>query len=87
MKKAEVICAVQGCLKRYKSKKWPLEMLEEGIRREDGWWFVPVRPGQKRERGFEYYDLVARIEEELQDEKDLNIALMPAGPDEAADKE
>jgi hypothetical protein len=81
MTRKEVIRIVHECLKKHKDKNWPLEVLEDGVRQDDDWWYVPVRPGQKRERGFEYYDLLARIEEELEDQKELNILLVPAGPD------
>jgi len=82
MTKEEVIEVVEKCVKKHENKNWPLEILEEGVRREDGWWYVPIRPGQITDRGMEYYDLLAQIEEDLMDEKKLNVLLVPAGPDE-----
>lgn len=78
----DVIKTVRESLAKHARKGWEIEILERGVRREDDWWYIPVRPFNQTRRPVEYYDMLASVEGELQDEMELNILLVPTGPDE-----
>lgn len=61
-----------------------LEVLDGGIRKIDYWWRVPVRPNVEPPHTFEYYDALAGVESELQEDRDLNIMLVPVPPGDDA---
>ena len=79
----DVLATVRSALAARTAGGIRLEILEKGIRQEDDWWYVPVRPVGKTERTVQYYDLLAEIEGELQDKMNLHILLIPTGPDES----
>jgi hypothetical protein len=54
-----------------------LEVVEEGIKRIDYWWRVPIRPSEDPPHTFEYYDVLADIEAQMQEDRQLNIILVP----------
>lgn len=57
-----------------------LEVVEEGIRKIDYWWRVPVRPNTEPPHTFEYYDALAGVESAIQEDKQLNVLLVPVLP-------
>ena len=69
---------VEQSLANHQRPGWRVEVLKEEIRKDNDWWYVPVRPDQETERTIQYYDLLAEVESELQDEENLNILLVPA---------
>jgi hypothetical protein len=46
---------------------------------ENLFWYVPVGTDQEPPRKFEYYDVLAEVEDELQQEKHLNVLIVPSG--------
>jgi hypothetical protein len=61
-----------------------LEVVEQGIRKVDYWWRVPVRPSAWPEKMFEYYEALAEVESEIQEKEHLNILLSTSEPSEAS---
>jgi hypothetical protein len=61
-----------------------LEVVEQGIRHEDGWWRVPVRPSTWPKKRYEYYEALAEIESELQEKEKLNVLIATSEPVETA---
>lgn len=55
-----------------------LAVIEDGVRRIDNWWRVPVRPSAEPSHTFEYYDALAGVEEELSERAHLKVLLVPA---------
>ena len=58
-----------------------LDVIDEEVVKIDYWWRVPVRPSKQPPHAFEYYDTLAEIESEIQEDKQLNIILVPAIPE------
>jgi hypothetical protein len=58
-----------------------LEVVEEGIHKIDYWWRVPIRPSSPPPHTFEYYDALAEVESAIQEDKQMNILLVPALPE------
>jgi hypothetical protein len=56
-----------------------LELMEDRIRREDNWFYVPVRLNTEEPRTYQYYDMLVEIEDEIAQQERLRVLLVPAG--------
>lgn len=88
MSDTTVIDATQqviDAVRRHLSGKHPggaiLEVVPEGIRQDREWWYVPVRPSIRLTKRFEYYEVLAEVESELQKTENLTILLLPTIPE------
>lgn len=54
-----------------------LEVLDEGVRGEESWWYVPVRPSAEPVKRYEYYEALADVEGGLEEKEKLTVVLMP----------
>jgi hypothetical protein len=75
--KARVVEAVQQALDRRQPAGYRVEVKPDGVLREDDWYHVVVEANQDT-RNYGFYDVLAEAEAELQDEKHLNVLLVPA---------
>ncbi len=70
---------------RYLKDKHPggatLEALAQGVRHEQEWWYVPVRPSVEPARRYEYYEALAAVETALEESEHLTILLLPTAPE------
>jgi hypothetical protein len=70
---------------RYLKDKHPggatLEALAQGIRHEQDWWYVPVRPSVEPVRRYEYYEALADVEASLEESEHLTVLLLPTAPE------
>lgn len=55
-----------------------LEVLSDGIRHEQDWWYVPIRPSFQPPRRYEYYETLAEVENEVLKSDHLTVLLLPA---------
>ena len=71
---------------RYLKGKHPggaaLEALTQGVRHEQDWWYVPVRPSFEPPRRYEYYEALADVEGALEDVEHLTVLFLPTAPQE-----
>ncbi len=56
-----------------------LEIMEDRIRREDNWFYVPICLNTEEPRTFEYYAMLVEIEDEIAQQERLRVMLVPAG--------
>lgn len=70
---------------RYLKGKHPggatLEALAQGVRHEQDWWYVSVRPSVEPARRYEYYEALADVEAALEESEHLTVLLLPADPE------
>ena len=57
-----------------------IDVVEQAIRHEGDYWYVPVRPNAQPPRTFEYYDALADVESELSLNERLKVLLVPTMP-------
>ena len=57
-----------------------LEVLTTGIRHDQEWWYVPIKPSIQPARRYEYYETLAEVENELQKSEHITVLLIPALP-------
>ncbi len=82
IRKQDVVDLVGRNLKPTSRCKVPWDVIEEGVKRERGWWYVPVKPRSRRiRRMYDYYDYLAKIETRLKNKDDVRVFLMPVPPD------
>ena len=77
MNKQAVVDRVRRNLKRHQLPNAELEVIEAGVRQDNGFWYVPVKPSAPLSRSFEFYDALAIAEDELDWEDHLNVLLVP----------
>jgi hypothetical protein len=58
-----------------------LEILERDVRKIDDWWRVPVRPSALPTRMFDYYEALADLENDLQENDQINVLFATAEPE------
>ena len=54
-----------------------LEALAQGVRHEQDWWYVSVRPSQEPDKQFEYYEALAEVEMEVLKAENIIVLLLP----------
>lgn len=55
-----------------------LDVDADGIRKEEYWWEVPVRPDVEPSRSSEYYEALAVVEKALEEHEHLKVFLVPS---------
>jgi hypothetical protein len=61
-----------------------LDVVPDGLRRQDEYWYVPVRPSAQPPKTYEYYEVLAEVESTLEENEQLQVLLVPIIPEEAA---
>jgi len=61
---------------------YKFEVPPELIRQEEDWWYVPIRSDMSVEQKNVFYDVLNRIEDELEQEHDLQMMLVPVAPED-----
>lgn len=59
----------------------PLTILIDEVRKEDDWWYVPIQSASTPKRSYPYYEILAEMEEALEQEDHLDVILVPVYPD------
>lgn len=73
----EVIQTVRDRLAKHQPSDYRLDVLPEAVHEEDGWWYVAVGPDRKDIRRYDYYNVLAEVGQEIEDELELDITLVP----------
>jgi hypothetical protein len=79
--RTSIIAAVQRLLDSRRPGGMTLVVEQEGVRQDQDWWYVPVRPtSEPPKRRYEYYEALAEIENELQKSDHLTVLFVPLAP-------
>jgi hypothetical protein len=54
-----------------------LEVIEAAVRQEEFWWYVPIRPSVEPAKRYQYYEILADVEAELEEHEQLKVLLAP----------
>lgn len=55
-----------------------IEVLEQDIRKDGDWWYVPVRPSQQLPKTYRYYEELTNIENEMREKEQVDVLLVPS---------
>lgn len=84
MTKQEAIHLVEQHLAAHQPADYRLKVLADATRRDDDWWYVAVQADREGVRNYAYYDVLAQVEREIEDEhEDVNIVLVPVAAEAA----
>ncbi len=79
--KQRIISAVRNSIKDRHPDGAVLEVVTQGVRQDQDWWYVPIRPNVQPTKRYEYYETLADVEKELQKSEHLTVLLVPTVPD------
>ena len=78
MTKDETLNLVKRHLGAHQPKGYRIEVVPDATRQDDDWWYVTVRADNPDVPRYDYYNVLAIVEREIQDENDdNNILLVP----------
>jgi len=79
MTKQEAIDLVSRHLEKHQPAEYRIEVLPDTARQDEDWWYIAVQADRDDIPRYDYYNVLAVIEREIQDEDDSNnILLVPA---------
>ena len=76
----QLVDMVQRYLEPHQSRDYRLNVVADGIRHEDDWWYVVVQPDKGDVRAYDYAARLSEAEQDLQDKEHLNVLLVPVMP-------
>lgn len=80
MTKTDVAEKVRQELRGVEVSGITLQVEDADVYKIDDWWRVPVRPSRWPKRMFELYEVLAEVEDNLQEREHLNILLATGVP-------
>lgn len=78
MSEEQVVRLVKQYLQNHQYDNIKIEVVEGPIRKESTWWYVPVRPNHTETRTYRYYEELTVVEDELRENENLDVLLVPA---------
>jgi len=78
---SEICSMVESYLEPRQPKSYHLDVVPQGSRQDDDWWYILVRPDKEGVNAFDYARILAETEQELQDNENVKVLLVPVVPD------
>ncbi len=78
MSEQQVVRLVRRYLQDHQPAGNIIEVLEQDIRKDGDWWYVPVRPEHQLPKTYRYYEELTAIENELREKEQVDILLVPS---------
>lgn len=75
--RSEIAHRIQTALDVSPPGPYRVSVVEDAIRREDDWWYVPVTPDRAGVRAHEYAEFLTEVENDLRDRVGLKVLLIP----------
>jgi hypothetical protein len=79
--KQKVLDLVNQRLRKARLGTITFEVPNDEIKRRDDSWHLPVLPSAQPPTMFQYYEVLAEVEQDLLEKHDLNVRLIPTVPD------
>ena len=76
--KDEALKLVRERLDAHQPREYRLDVVPDQTHEEDGWWIVSVAASRNDIRRYDYYDILAQVEREIEDATNAQISLIPA---------
>jgi hypothetical protein len=73
----ELISLINDHLKNEHPGGATLSIVPEGIRQDDDWWYVPVKSDRIPDRLFEYYEALANVESQIEEDNQVTVLFIP----------
>lgn len=72
-----VLEAVQRRLQQHHPDGANLEVVPQGVRHEQDWWYISVRPDKEPARDWEYFEALAEVETEMLTQENILVLMVP----------
>jgi hypothetical protein len=76
----QVLEAVRRHFRLAESEGLTLHTMQDGVRLDNSWWYVPVWSSGAVLRTHVYHAILADIEQEIEESEGLNVLLIPTEP-------
>ena len=76
----EIVNLARKYLEPYQPQTYRLQVIPEGVQRENDWYYVLVEPSREDVRSYEFNSLLAEAELDLQKAENRKVLLVPALP-------
>ena len=76
----QVVALARRYLERHQPAAYRLIVKEQGVKRDEDWWYVLVQPDREDVRSYDYYGRLAEAEIDLKDAEHVNVLLVPVLP-------
>jgi hypothetical protein len=76
----QVITLAKKYLAPHQPTDYKLRVIEDGVKKDDDWWYVLVQPDREDIRSYDYYGRLAEAEISLKDSENVNVLLVPVLP-------
>jgi len=76
----QVVSLARKYLEPHQPQNYRLEVAEDGLKKDDDWWYVLVQPSRQDVRSYDYYGRLAEAEIDLKDSEKVNVLLVPVLP-------
>lgn len=73
-----VLEAVQRRLQHRHPDGANLEVVSQGVRHEQDWWYISVRPDKEPAKDWEYFEALAEVETEMLTQENILVLMIPA---------
>lgn len=78
MEKSEIIELVKRRLRALDLKGITIDVIEQGVRNDENWWYVPVHAEREPKKAHEYYEVLTEVEDDLKSKEKLDVLLVPS---------
>ncbi len=75
---AEIARLVTDYVQQNQPGDYRLTVDPDAVQQEEDWWYVVVRPDRPGVRAHEYAERLTRIEDQIWDQKELHVVLVPS---------
>jgi len=75
-----IVDTVRRYLEPYQPPDYRLNVMEQGVRHRDDWWEVVVQPDKEDVRSYDYYGRLADAENDIEENEDVKVLLVPVLP-------
>ena len=78
--RARIIEIAEKYLEPHQPKDYRLHVRPKGLRQDGDYWYVVVQPDKEDVRSYDYYGRLAEAENDIEENEDLKILLVPTLP-------
>ena len=79
MSEEQIIKLVKKYLLNHQIPENPIEVLDEYVRKQGDWWYVPVKPNHRIPKTYQYYEELTNVEMDIKEHEQVDVMLVPAG--------
>ena len=76
----QIIEIAEKYLEPHQPKDYRLNVRPKGLRQDGDYWYVVVQPDKEDVRSYDYYGRLAEAENDIEENEDLKILLVPTLP-------